>query len=92
MRSSAVVKSHICIEPFEWPVNMNLRGLEPIRLDPSHSCTQNALTVLPSTALITQTLQGKRIFHFYLKQSLTLQQLFKIFNFSIRLFFTYYSK
>lgn len=57
IKSKAVVKSHNCIEPLECPVNMNRRGREPILLDPSHSWTQNALTVLPSTALITHTLQ-----------------------------------
>ncbi|KAH1014729.1 hypothetical protein HUJ05_012569 [Dendroctonus ponderosae] len=45
------------MEPLEWPVKMKRLGREPMRLEPSHSCTQNALTVLPSTALITQTLK-----------------------------------
>lgn len=55
-RSSAVVRSHIWMAPLLWPVKMNLRGREPMRLEPSHSWTQNEVTVVPSTALITQTL------------------------------------
>lgn len=30
-------------------------GLDPILLDPSHSCTQKDVIVVPSTDLITQT-------------------------------------
>lgn len=55
--SKAVVRSHICIAPLEWPVNMYLRGLEPIRLLPSHSCTQKPLMVVLSTDLMTHTLE-----------------------------------
>lgn len=52
--SKAVVRSHICIAPFEWPDKMKRRGRDPIRDDPSHSCTQNDVTVVPSTERITQ--------------------------------------
>ena len=35
--SRAVVRSHIWMAPLLWPVRMNLLGLEPILLLPSHS-------------------------------------------------------
>lgn len=59
-RSSAVVRSHICMAPLLWPVKINLRGLDPMRLEPSHSWTQNEVMVVPSTALITHTLPGNK--------------------------------
>lgn len=52
--SKAVVKSHIWMAPFEWPDKIKRRGRDPIRDDPSHSCTQNDVTVVPSTERITQ--------------------------------------
>lgn len=52
--SKAVVRSHICMAPFEWPDRIKRRGRDPIRDDPSHSCTQNDVTVVPSTERITQ--------------------------------------
>lgn len=39
---------------------MKRLGLEPIRLDPSHSWTQNDVMVVPSTDRITQTLKEER--------------------------------
>ena len=60
-RSRAVVRSHIWMAPLLWPVKMNLRGRDPMRLEPSHSWTQNDVTVVPSTALITHTLSESEV-------------------------------
>ena len=49
-----------CILPFVCPVIRNLRGLEPILLEASHSCTQYEVMLLPSTERIVQILK-KRI-------------------------------
>ena len=49
--SRAVVRSHIWMAPLLWPVRMNLRGLEPILLLPSHSWTQKLVMIDPSTDL-----------------------------------------
>lgn len=59
-RSRAVVRSHIWMAPLLWPVKINLRGRDPIRLEPSHSWTQNEVTVVPSTALMTHTLSDSK--------------------------------
>jgi len=39
---------------------MKRRGLEPIRLEPSHSWTQNEVIVVPSTERIEQILKRKK--------------------------------
>jgi len=59
-KSKAVVKSHIWIAPLQCPVNINRRGLDPIRLEPSHSCTQKQVIIVQSTARIMQTLKCKQ--------------------------------
>lgn len=48
------------IHPFEWPVIRKRRGLEPILLEASHSCTQYEVMLLPSTERIVQILRGKK--------------------------------
>ena len=59
-RSNAVVRSHIWMAPLLWPVKIKRRGREPIRLEPSHSCTQNEVMLDPSTDRITQTLKPEQ--------------------------------
>lgn len=63
-KSNAVVRSHICMAPLLCPVKINLRGRDPSLLEPSHSCTQKAVTVVPSTAFITQTLHNKKMLYY----------------------------
>lgn len=45
------------IAPLEWPVKRYLRGLDPMRFEPSHSWTQKALTLKESTDFMTHTLK-----------------------------------
>ena len=52
--SSAVVRSHIWTAPEEWPVMTKRLGLDPTLLEPSHSCTQKEVMVVPSTERMTQ--------------------------------------
>lgn len=47
--------------PFPWPVNKNLRGLEPIRAAASHSCALNAVTRDPSILLQVIKLKNKKL-------------------------------
>lgn len=68
--SKAVDKSNICTKttklyperkntctfPTFVPMKRNRRGLLPIRLEPSHSCTENEVIVAPSTVLIVHIL------------------------------------
>lgn len=46
-----------CTLPFVCPVIRNRRGLEPILLEASHSCTQYEVMLLPSTERIVQILK-----------------------------------
>ncbi len=55
--SMAVLRSHIWMLPFAWPVKRYRRGLEPIRLEPSHSRTVKHVMVVPSTACTSQILK-----------------------------------
>lgn len=55
INSKAVVRSHIWIAPLLWPDKMKRRGIDPIRDDFSHSCTQNEVIVDPSMDFITHT-------------------------------------
>lgn len=57
--SNAAVRSQIWTPPLLCPVKMKRRGLDPIRLEPSHSWTQNDVIVTPSAARMTQTLKYK---------------------------------
>lgn len=59
-KSKAVVRSHIWIVPLQCPVNMNRRGRDPMRLEPSHSCTQKHVIIVQSTARIIQTLKSDK--------------------------------
>lgn len=52
----AVVRSHIWMLPLECPVKRYLRGLDPIRLEPSHSCTVKEEMEVLSTERNSQTL------------------------------------
>ena len=45
--------------PEACPVMTNLLGRDPTLEEPSHSCTQNEVMLVPSTDLITQTCRGK---------------------------------
>lgn len=44
--------------PLQCPVNMNRLGLDPMRLEPSHSCTQKHVIIVRSKALIMHTLKN----------------------------------
>lgn len=55
--SIAVVRSHIWMLPLLCPLKRYRRGLDPMRLDPSHSCTTNAVMDVPSTERTSHTLQ-----------------------------------
>ena len=48
-----------CTLPFVCPVIRNRRGLEPILLEASHSCTQYEVMLLPSTERIVQILKQR---------------------------------
>lgn len=48
-----------CTLPFVCPVIRNRRGLEPILLEASHSCTQYEVMLLPSTERIVQILKKR---------------------------------
>lgn len=48
-----------CTLPFVCPVIRNRRGLEPILLEASHSCTQYEVMPLPSTERIVQILKKR---------------------------------
>lgn len=53
--SKAVVRSHIWIAPLLWPDRIKRLGIDPIRDDFSHSCTQKDVIVDPSMDFITHT-------------------------------------
>lgn len=55
--SMAVVKSHIWMLPLLWPLKRYRRGREPMRLEPSHSCTMKAVMEVPSTERTSHTLK-----------------------------------
>jgi hypothetical protein len=45
---------------------MYRRDLEPILLDPSHSCTTNDVMLLPSTELMAHTLGTHHTYHMHI--------------------------
>lgn len=61
--SMAVVKSHIWMLPLPWPLKRYRRGREPMRLEPSHSCTMKAVMEVPSTERTSHTLNTHTHMH-----------------------------